>query len=187
MKKCINYFLGEIPFLSGQALNITNIPINSDPCLHQIQKVLLQSKIRQKTSLYWPNENMFLLPNPFSKQLENLSSNFNNVTMYKDWHKSQINPNFYIYKILAANWLVDLHEISKSFLSLPAQLTEAITHAVSNLWHPMMLPDTFLNFKSNKEDSHFPTSLFSMIIPFSKIRYFLVLLNFYYDHTNSIF
>ena len=36
----------------------------------------------------------------------------------------------------------------------------------------MLLPDTFLDFKSNKEDPHLPTSLFSMVIPFSKIRYF---------------
>ena len=48
MKKHINYFLGEISFISKQAHNITKIPKNSDPFLHQIQKVLLQSKIRQK-------------------------------------------------------------------------------------------------------------------------------------------
>ena len=172
MKKRINYFLGEISFITRQAHNITKIPKNSDPFLHQIRNVLLQSKIRQKTSLYWPKENLFLLPNPFSEQLENLSSNLNNVTMYKDWHKSQIYPNLHIYRILAANWLMDLHEISRSFLSLLTQLTEAMTHAATNLWHPMLLPDTFLDFKSNKEDPHLPTSLFSMVIPFSKIRYF---------------
>ena len=76
---------------------------------------------------------LFLLPNPFSEQLENLSSNLNNVTMYKDWHKSQIDPNFHIYRILAANWLIDLHEISQPFLSLLAQHTEAVTHAATNL------------------------------------------------------
>ena len=108
MKKRINYFLGEFSFISRQAHNITKIPKNSDPFLHQIQKVLLQSKIRQKTYLYWTKENLFLLPNPFSKQLENLSSNLNNVTMYKDWHKSQIYPNLHIYRILEANWLMEL-------------------------------------------------------------------------------
>ena len=99
MKKRINYFLGEISFISRQARNITNIPKNSDPFLYQIQKVLLQSKVRQKTSRYWSKENLFLLPNPFSEQLKNLSSNLNNVTMYKDWHKSQIYPNLQIYRI----------------------------------------------------------------------------------------
>ena len=92
--------------------------------------------------------------------------------MYKDWHKSQIYPNLHIYRILAANWLMDLHEIFRSFLSLLTQLTEAIIHAATNLWHPMLLPDTFLDSKSNKEDPHLPTSFFSMDIQFSKIRYF---------------
>ena len=131
-------------------------------------KIPKQPKIRQKTSLSWTKGNLFLLPNPLSEQLENLSSNFDNVTLYKDCHKSRINPNFHIHRILATNWLMELHEISKSFLSLPAQLTEAITHAASNLWHPMLLPDTFLDFKSNKEDPYLTTSLFSMVIPFLK-------------------
>ena len=134
------------------------------------------------TSFYWPKENLFLLPNPFSEQLENLSSNLNNVTMYKNWHKSQIYPNLHIYRILAANLLMDLHEISRSFLSLQTQLTETITHAATYLWHPMLLPDTFLDFRSNKEDPHLPTSLFSMVIPFSKIRYFMC-----HRHANSFF
>ena len=94
--------------------------------------------------------------------------------MYKYWHKSQINPNFHIYGILAANWLMDLHQISQSFLSLFAQLTEPISHAITNIWHPMLLSDTFLDFKSNKEDANLPRSLFSMFIPFSKIRYFIL-------------
>ena len=42
-----------------------------------------------------------------------------------------------------------------------------------NLWHPMLLPDTFLDFKSNKEDPYLSTSLFSMVLPFAKIQYFL--------------
>ena len=67
---------------------------------------------------------------------------------------------------------MDMHEISQFFLSLLTQLTEAITHAATNLWHPTLPPDTFLDFKSNKEDPQLPTSLFSMVIPFSKIRYF---------------
>ena len=75
--------------------------------------------------------------------------------------------------MLAANWLKDLHEISQSFILLLDQLTEAITHAATNLWHPMLLPDTFLDFKSNKENPHLSTSLFSMVLPFSKIQYFL--------------
>ena len=92
--------------------------------------------------------------------------------MYKDWHKSEIYPNLHIYTILTANWLMDLHEISRSFLSLLTQLTEAITHAATNLWHSMLLPDTFQVFNSNNEDPHLPTSLFSIVIPFSEIRYF---------------
>ena len=51
-------------------------------------------------------------------------------------------------------------------------LTETITHAAKNLWHSMLLTDTFLDCKSNKEDPHLLTSLFSMVNPFSKIRYF---------------
>ena len=97
MKKLIHFFLENFLFIFRNARNITNIPKNSDPFLHQIQKVLLQLKIRRKTSLYWSKENLFLLPNPLSEQLKNLSSNLNNVTMYKDWHKSQIYPNFHIH------------------------------------------------------------------------------------------
>ena len=52
IKKRINYFLGEISFICREARNITNIPKNSDPFLHQIQNVLLESKIRQNTSIY---------------------------------------------------------------------------------------------------------------------------------------
>ena len=37
----------------------------------------------------------------------------------------------------------------------------------------MLLPDTFLDFKSNKENPHLSTSLFSMVLPFSEIQYFL--------------
>ena len=75
--------------------------------------------------------------------------------------------------MLAANWLKDLHEISQSFLLLLDQLTDAITHAATNLCHPTLLPDTFLDFKSNKENPHLSTSLFSMVLPFYKIQYFL--------------
>ena len=92
--------------------------------------------------------------------------------MNKAWHKPQINPNLQIYRILATNWLMDLHEISRSFLSLLTQLTEAITHAATNLWIPMLLPDTFLDFKFNKGEPHLPTSLSSMVTPFSKLTYF---------------
>ena len=70
--------------------------------------------------------------------------------------------------------LKDLHEISQSFLLLLDQLTEAIMHAATNLWHPMLLPDTFLDFKYNKEKPNLSTSLFSMVLPFSKIQYFLL-------------
>ena len=96
MKKPINYFLGEISFISRQARIITNIHKNSDRFLHQNQKVLLQSKIRRKTSFYWPKENLFLLTNLFSEQLGNLLSNLDNIMMYRDWHESPINPNFHI-------------------------------------------------------------------------------------------
>ena len=59
------------------------------------------------------------------------------------------------------------------FLLLLDQLTEAITHVATNLWHPMLLPDTFLDFKFNKEDPYLSTSLFSMLLPFDKIKYLL--------------
>ena len=52
---------------------------------------------------------------------------------YKNWHDSQKDPNIHLYRILAANWLKDLHEISQSFLLLVDQLREAITHAETNL------------------------------------------------------
>ena len=42
-----------------------------------------------------------------------------------------------------------------------------------NLWHPSLLADTFLDFKSNKEDPYLSISLFSMVLPFSKIQYIL--------------
>ena len=42
---------------------------------------------------------------------------------------------------------------------------------LANLWQPMLLPDTFLDFKSNKEDQHLSTSLFSIIFSISKIQY----------------
>ena len=37
----------------------------------------------------------------------------------------------------------------------------------------MLLPNTFLDFKSNKEDSYLSTSLFSVVLNFSKLQYFL--------------
>ena len=92
---------------------------------------------------------------------------------YKDWPHSQTDPNIHLYRILAANCLNDLHAISQSLLFLLDQLTEAITHAATNLWHPMLLSDTFLDFKFDKGDPHLSTSLFSMVLPFSKIQYFL--------------
>ena len=39
----------------------------------------------------------------------------------------------------------------------------------------MLLPDTFLDFKSNKKDPHLSTSLFSMVLLVSKIQYFYLL------------
>ena len=35
---------------------------------------------------------------------------------YKDWHNSQKDANIHLYRILAANWFNDLHEISHPFL-----------------------------------------------------------------------
>ena len=37
----------------------------------------------------------------------------------------------------------------------------------------MLLPDTSLHFKSKKEHPYLSTSLFSMVLPFAKIQYFL--------------
>ena len=92
---------------------------------------------------------------------------------YKNWHNSQKNPNIHLYLILAANWLKDLHKISQTFILLLDQLTEAITHAATILWHLMLLPDTFLDFESNKEDPYLSTSLFLIVLLFAKIQYFL--------------
>ena len=141
--------------------------------MQQLQKVLLELRIRQETSLYWPKENLFLLPSPFFQTVTNLPSKLSNITTYKNWHNSQKNPNIHLCRILTANWFKNMHEISQSFLLLLDQLTEAITHAETNSWHTMLLPDTFLYLKSNKEDSHLSTSPFSMVLPFSKIQYFL--------------
>ena len=138
-----------------------------------MQKVLLELRIRQETSLYCPKGNLFLLPNPFFRKVTNLSSKLVIITTYKDWHSSQKDPNVHLYRIWAENWLKDLHEISQSFLLLFDQLTEAITHAATNLWHSMLLPDTLLDLKPSKEDPHLSTFLFSMDPPFSKIQYFL--------------
>ena len=129
--------------------------------------------MRQETSLYWPKENLFLLPNPFFQKVTNLSSKLGNIITYKDWQNSQEDRNIHLYRILAANWLEHLHEISQFYILLLIQLTEAITHAATNLLHPMLLPDTVLDFKSNKEDPYLSTSLFSMVLPFAKIQYFL--------------
>ena len=79
---------------------------------------------------------------------------------YKNWHNSQKYPNIHVYRILAANWLKCMHEISQSFLLLLDQLTEAITHAATNSWHPLLLCDTFLDFKSNKEVPYLSTTSF---------------------------
>ena len=37
---------------------------------------------------------------------------------YKNRHTFQKVPNIHLYRILATNWLKDLHEISQSFLLL---------------------------------------------------------------------
>ena len=163
----INYFLEEISFISRQARNIKNISKTNDPFLQQVQNVLLELRMRQETSLHWPKENLFLLPK--TSFFTNLSSNLGNITTCKDSHNSQKDPNIHLYRILAANRLKDLHEISQSFLFLFDQLTEDISHAATNLWYPMLLPDTFLDFKSNKEDPYLLTSLFSTVLPFAKI------------------
>ena len=83
--------------------------------MQQIQKVLLELRMRQETSLYWPKENLFLLPNPFFKKVTYLSSKLHNIMTYKKWHNSQKDPNIHLYRILAADWLKDLHEISQSY------------------------------------------------------------------------
>ena len=116
-------------FISRQARKITNISKINDPFLQQIQKVLLELTIRQEFSLYWPKENLFQLPNSFLQKVTNLSSKLGNITTYKDWHNSRKDPIIHLYRILAANWLKDLHEISQSFLLLLDGLTEAITHS----------------------------------------------------------
>ena len=92
---------------------------------------------------------------------------------YKNWHNPEKYPNIHLYRILAENWLKDLHEISQSFFLLLDQLAEAITQAATNLWHPMLFPDTFLDFKSNKEYQFLSMSRFTMVLPFAKIQYFL--------------
>ena len=79
----INYFLEEISFTSRQARNITNISKTNDPFLQQIQKVLLELRMRQETSLHWPKENLFLLPNPFFQKVTNLSSKLDKMMTYK--------------------------------------------------------------------------------------------------------
>ena len=132
----------------------------------------LELRMKQETYLYRHKENLFLLPNPFFQKVTNLSSKFGNIMTYKDWHNSQNYRNIHLYPILAANWLRDLHEITQSFLVLFDQLTETITQAATKLWHPMLLPDTFLDFKCNKEDPYLSTSFFSMVLPFAKIQYF---------------
>ena len=76
-----------------------------------IQKVLLEFKVRQETCLYWRKENLFLLPNPFSQKVTNLSSKLGKILTYKESHDFQKDPNIHLYRILAANWLKDLHEI----------------------------------------------------------------------------
>ena len=129
----INYFLEEISFISKQTRNITNIYKTNDPFLQQMQKVLLELRMRQETSLYWSKENLFLLPNPLFQKIANLFSKLGNIITCKNWDDSQKCPNIHIYRILAANWLKDLHAISQSFLLLLDQLTEAITHAATNL------------------------------------------------------
>ena len=85
----INYFLEEISFISRQARNITNIFKTNDPFLQQIQKVLLELRIRQETSLYWPKENLFLLPNPFFQKVINRSLKLDNIMTHKKWHTSK--------------------------------------------------------------------------------------------------
>ena len=76
------YFLEEISFTSRQTRNITNISKTNDPFLQQIQKVHLELRMRHETSLYWPKENLFLLPNPFFQKDTNLSSKLDNIITY---------------------------------------------------------------------------------------------------------
>ena len=51
---------------------------------------------------------------------------------HKDGHNSLEYPNIHLYRILAANWLKCVEEISQPFLSILNQFTEAITHATIN-------------------------------------------------------
>ena len=113
--------------------------------------------------------NSFLLPNPFFQKLTNLCLKLGNIMTHKNWHNSQNDPNIHLYGILVANW----HETSQYFLLLLDQLREAMTHAATNLWQPMLLPDTFLDFKFHKEDPYLSRSLFSVVLHFAKIQFFL--------------
>ena len=79
----INYFIEEISFISRKVCNITNISKNNDPFLQQIQKVLLELRIRQETSLYWPKENLFLLPNPVFQKLRIFLQNMETLRLTK--------------------------------------------------------------------------------------------------------
>ena len=126
----INYFLEEISFISRQARNITNISKTNDPSLQQIQKVLLELRMRQETYLYWPKEDSFLLSNPFFQKVTNLSLKLGNIVTYEDWHNSQKDPNIHLYRILAANLL---KKTCMKFLNL-------FFHSLINLQKLLSLP-----------------------------------------------
>ena len=91
---------------------------------------------------------------------------------YKDWHISQKDPNIHLYRILAANWLKDLHEISQSFLLLLGQLTEGITYSGTYLEHPMLLLNTFWSSNLTKKTHAYQHPFFVWSFPLLKYNTF---------------
>ena len=66
-----------------------------------------------------------------------------------------------------------LSNINPTSLFQPSedQLVEAITYAATNFWHPMLLPDTFLEYKTKKRRTIPFTIPLSMVLPFTKVQY----------------
>ena len=81
-------------------------------------------------------------------------SNFNIVFLFQIFFTHLKRLKQYFTRIPAPKYALfankTQHRISQSFLLLLYQLTEAITHATNNLQYPMLLPDSLLDFKSNK-------------------------------------
>ena len=153
----ISNLLDKIPTIVNQTYNMNPTSQNNNNFSNKIKKAFEKLKNNQQSSLYLPEDNLFLLPTPISKNIENFSKN----EKFKELSN--------LYNLDSMFKIRNIQETLNFYLPLLQQLIEALTHTGANSWNPMLFPDSLFEFKFNLSDS-----FFFNILPFSKIKHFII-------------